>query len=97
MSDLKSLGEFGLIDRIAAHGLARENGVIKGIGDDCAVLELDSDSVLLVTTDTLVEDIDMVKSLQNACDSRNFVPGRMSKVEAAVHNTLNWYLDRMFG
>tara|TARA_Y100000588_G_scaffold195036_3_gene209240 strand:+ start:4045 stop:5043 length:999 start_codon:yes stop_codon:yes gene_type:complete len=57
VSDLKSLGEFGLIDRIAAHGLARENGVIKGIGDDCAVLELDSDSVLLVTTDTLVEDI----------------------------------------
>ena len=28
MSDLKSLGEFGLIDRIAAHGLARENGVM---------------------------------------------------------------------
>ncbi len=45
---------------------------------------------------TLVEDLEMVKSLQNACDSRNFVPGRMSKVEAAVHNTLNWYLDRMF-
>lgn len=46
---------------------------------------------------TLVEDLEMVKSLQNACSSRNFVPGRMSKVEAAVHNTLNWYLDRMFG
>ena len=46
---------------------------------------------------TLAEDLDMVKSLQNACDSRNFVPGRMSKVEATVHNTLNWYLDRMFG
>ena len=45
---------------------------------------------------TLVEDLEMVKSLQNACDSRNFVPGRMSKVEGAVHNTLNWYLDRMF-
>ena len=46
---------------------------------------------------TLVEDLEMVKSLQNACDSRNFVPGRMSKIEGAVHNTLNWYLDRMFG
>jgi choline monooxygenase len=46
---------------------------------------------------TLIEDLEMVKSLQNACDSRNFVPGRMSTIEAAVHNTLNWYLDRMFG
>ena len=46
---------------------------------------------------TLVEDLEMVKSLQNACGSRNFVPGRMSKVEAAVHNTLIWYVDRMFG
>ena len=45
---------------------------------------------------TLAEDLEMVKSLQNACDSRNFVPGRMSRVEATVHNTLNWYLDRMF-
>tara|TARA_B100000686_G_scaffold346057_1_gene431802 strand:- start:1111 stop:2253 length:1143 start_codon:yes stop_codon:yes gene_type:complete len=47
--------------------------------------------------DTLVEDIDMVKSLQNACNSRNFVPGRMSAFESTVHNTLLWYLDRMFG
>ena len=44
-----------MIDRIAAHGLARSEGVIKGIGDDCAVLSTDSDSVLLVTTDTFVE------------------------------------------
>ena len=46
---------------------------------------------------TLVEDLEMVRSLQNACDSRNFVPGRISTMEAAVHNTLTWYLDRMFG
>ena len=46
---------------------------------------------------TLVEDIEMVKSLQNACESRNFIPGRMSNIEATVHNTLLWYLDRMFG
>ena len=46
---------------------------------------------------TLVEDIEMVKSLQNACESRNFVPGRMSKIESTVQNTIIWYLDRMFG
>jgi hypothetical protein len=46
---------------------------------------------------TLVEDIELVQSLQNSCDSRNFVPGRMSQIEATVHNTITWYLDRMFG
>ncbi len=56
MSELRDLGEFSLIDRVAAHGLARAEGVVKGIGDDCAVLESGDDTVLLVTTDTLVED-----------------------------------------
>jgi phenylpropionate dioxygenase-like ring-hydroxylating dioxygenase large terminal subunit len=46
---------------------------------------------------TLVEDIELVESLQNSCDSRNFVPGRMSQIEGTVHNTITWYLDRMFG
>jgi thiamine-monophosphate kinase len=55
VSELRDLGEFPMIHRIAAHGLARSEGVVKGIGDDCAVLSSGSDSVLLVTTDTLVE------------------------------------------
>lgn len=60
MSELRDLGEFPMIDRIAAHGLARSEGVVKGIGDDCAVLSSDPESVLLVTTDTFVEGIHFI-------------------------------------
>ncbi|MBQ4492064.1 MAG: thiamine-phosphate kinase [Deltaproteobacteria bacterium] len=56
---MAELGEFGFIDRIRA-GVARSAetaGVVRGIGDDCAVLELPPDHLLLTTTDMLVEDI----------------------------------------
>ncbi len=52
MTKLSDLGEFGLIDRLASKvGAGKE--VIKGIGDDCAVLDGD-DHYTLVTTDMLV-------------------------------------------
>jgi thiamine-monophosphate kinase len=54
---LKEIGEFGFIDRIAALGSIRPSGVIKGIGDDCAVCSLPGDNYLLVTTDLLVERV----------------------------------------
>ncbi|AFM24104.1 thiamine-phosphate kinase [Desulfomonile tiedjei DSM 6799] len=54
---LKDIGEFGFIDRIAPLGSIRSDGVIKGIGDDCAVLSLAEDNYLLVTTDMLVEKV----------------------------------------
>lgn len=57
MATFKELGEFGFIDRIAEHGLARAEGVICGIGDDCAVFELNAGRALLVTTDTMVEGV----------------------------------------
>lgn len=54
---LKEIGEFGFIDRIAPLGEVRVGGVVKGIGDDCAVLALDDSNYLLVTTDLLVEKV----------------------------------------
>jgi thiamine-monophosphate kinase len=54
---LRDIGEFGFIDRIAPLGNIRSDGVIKGIGDDCAVLSLPEDKYLLVTTDMLVEKV----------------------------------------
>lgn len=54
---LKEIGEFGFIDRIAPLGLIRPEGVVKGIGDDCAVIGLDESRCLLVTTDLLVERV----------------------------------------
>jgi thiamine-monophosphate kinase len=54
---LGDIGEFGFIDRIAAAGNVRPDGVVKGIGDDCAVISLNGPDNLLVTTDLLVERV----------------------------------------
>lgn len=47
-------GEFDVIRAVRASAPARGDGVIVGIGDDCAVLRGDDDDLLL-TTDLLVE------------------------------------------
>ncbi|MCA1960890.1 MAG: thiamine-phosphate kinase [Desulfomonile sp.] len=54
---LKDVGEFGFIDRIAPGGAIRSRGVVKGIGDDCAVIDINGPEHLLVTTDLLVEKV----------------------------------------
>ena len=51
------IGEFGFIESIKKECIASLKGVIKGIGDDCAVFGPYSGRVLLFTTDMLVEDI----------------------------------------
>jgi len=51
------IGEFGFIDSIKGQFDIPMEGVIKGIGDDCAVLSTTLDRVLLFTTDMLVQDI----------------------------------------
>ncbi|MBI4963975.1 MAG: thiamine-phosphate kinase [Desulfomonile tiedjei] len=58
---LKDIGEFGFIDRIAPLGNIRTKGVVKGIGDDCAVISVDGPNYLLVTTDLLVERVHFLK------------------------------------
>jgi len=54
---LRDVGEFGFIERIAPLGNVRSQGVVKGIGDDCAVISLGGPEYLLVTTDLLVERV----------------------------------------
>jgi len=53
---LKHIGEFGLIDKIAKI-TKTTSSVIKGIGDDCAVLRYTKDKYLLITTDMIIEDV----------------------------------------
>ncbi len=53
---LSELGEFGFIERIR-QSVAKAPGVVVGIGDDCAVLELPPDERLLTSTDLLIEDV----------------------------------------
>ncbi len=55
------IGEFGFIESIKKECITSLKGVIKGIGDDCAVFGPYSGRVLLFTTDMLVEDIHFLK------------------------------------
>lgn len=55
-TDISTLGEFGLIDRLASGVTIRRKDTIKGIGDDAAVLEYGGQP-LIVTTDLLVEGV----------------------------------------
>ncbi|MBI2658159.1 thiamine-phosphate kinase [Candidatus Woesearchaeota archaeon] len=54
---IKLLGELGLIERIKNKVKPYQKGVVRGIGDDAAVLEYDKNNYLLFTTDSLVEGV----------------------------------------
>lgn len=56
-TEIATLGEFGLIDRLT-EGLKLENESSKyGVGDDAAVLSYPSEKQILVTTDLLMEGV----------------------------------------
>ncbi|MBF0489441.1 MAG: thiamine-phosphate kinase [Candidatus Omnitrophica bacterium] len=59
---LSQLGEFGLIDLIRKQ-LKVDSRVIRGIGDDTAVLPYSKDKYLLLTTDMLAEDIHFTRRM----------------------------------
>ncbi len=54
---LSALGEAGLIERLAKNFKAGRD-IIKGIGDDCAVIRISKNKFLLATIDMLIEDVD---------------------------------------
>lgn len=54
--NLAELGEFGFIDRVRARTRPGP-GVVLGIGDDCAALELPAGELLLTTSDLLIEAV----------------------------------------
>jgi thiamine-monophosphate kinase len=55
-TQLKDLGEFGLIERLTKDIKLQHSSSIKGVGDDAAVLDY-SGKQLVVTTDLLVEGV----------------------------------------
>jgi len=56
-TELSSLGEFGLIERIAAPFASVQPGTKLGIGDDAAVLEMPKGEQILISTDLLAEGV----------------------------------------
>ncbi|MEE9259229.1 MAG: thiamine-phosphate kinase [Nitrospinaceae bacterium] len=66
MSDLKKLGEFGLIERFRSRLTTRSPKVKVGIGDDCAVYASGSGNYQVVTTDALIESVHFDLSITSA-------------------------------
>lgn len=56
-TSLDEIGEFGLIDRLTSSFTQHHSTTIKGVGDDAAVIRINEEEFMLVSTDTLVEDI----------------------------------------
>lgn len=57
---VSKLGEFGLIERFKK-SIRLDSSVIKGSGDDCAVIKFMPDKYLLFTCDMIVEGVDFLK------------------------------------
>lgn len=57
---VNEIGEFDLINRIKKL-IKTDSSVIKGIGDDCAVIKFNKDQYLLFTCDMIVEGVDFTK------------------------------------
>lgn len=61
MTEIATLGEFGLIDRLTEELSLHNESSLRGVGDDCAVLRYSTDSAdtrrVLITTDMLMEGI----------------------------------------
>lgn len=55
-TEISTLGEFGLIDHLTKNLENKNASTIKGVGDDCAVLDY-KESQVLVSTDLLLEGI----------------------------------------
>lgn len=56
-TEISTLGEFGLIDKLTENLENRNASTRKAVGDDAAVLHYDGTTELLVTTDMLMEGI----------------------------------------
>lgn len=57
-TEISELGEFGLIERIAAKTTLKDPGTVMGIGDDAAVINGDNNEIVkLLTSDMLLEGI----------------------------------------
>lgn len=54
---LKTIGEFGFIEKIRNGCLIRQENIIRGIGDDAAVFRGQHHGAMLLTTDLLIERV----------------------------------------
>lgn len=58
LTEIASLGQFGLIDHLTANFTPKQPSTLKGVGDDAAVIEPPKGEVMLSTTDSFYEGVD---------------------------------------
>lgn len=78
---IEKLGEFGLIERIKKQ-IRTDASVIKGIGDDCAVLKFSPQKYLLFTCDMIGEGIDFTSRDDRALVGRKALAVCVSDIAA---------------
>lgn len=83
MESLKSLGEFGLINRIRK-SVKADVSVIRGVGDDCAVLEFDKNNYQLITCDMIVENVDFTRKDKPCLIGRKAIAVSVSDIAACA-------------
>ncbi len=84
---ISDIGEFGLIDIIKKMGATSKG--ISGIGDDCAIIPMDSQKEIVVTVDTLVKDVHFLGDADPYLLGRKSLAVNISDV-AAMAATPKW-------
>lgn len=56
-TEISSIGEFGLIERLTNDIVPANRETVKGIGDDAAILQFSGDEEVLITTDLFMEGV----------------------------------------
>ena len=80
-NNLSDIGEFGLIGKIRK-SIKPNSSVIKGIGDDTAVVKVSANKYLLLTTDMLIENVHFTKDMSAIDIGRKSVACSISDIAA---------------
>ncbi|MBO7302304.1 MAG: thiamine-phosphate kinase [Bacteroidaceae bacterium] len=56
-TEISTLGEFGLIDRLTNDIKAKDAHTVQGVGDDAAIIKFNEDEEVLVSTDMFMEGV----------------------------------------
>jgi thiamine-monophosphate kinase len=80
---ISDLGEFGVIEKIKKL-FKTDASVIRGPGDDCAVVSFDKEHYLLLTCDMLVEDVDFTRKTKPYLIGRKALAVSLSDIAACA-------------
>ena len=65
---VKDIGEFEFIKKVTGNTISDPENIIRSVGDDAAVYKTESDKVILITTDILMEDIHFMRNKISPAD-----------------------------